>query len=73
MQDYDIVGITETWLRPHIVTRAVEIPGYSLIRADRHDRRGGGVAFYIKPNIYYNSLMSHLTDLQENHCRAIVD
>lgn len=66
MQDLDIVGITETWLKPHIISRAVEIPGYTLFRADRDERRGGGVAFYVRLGIHCNSLMNNLYALQEN-------
>ena len=29
------------------------IPNYTLIRADRQERRGGGVAFYIADNLKY--------------------
>lgn len=48
--DYDVVGVTETWLTPAISSDVVAIANYSLLRNDR-EGRGGGVALYIK-NIF---------------------
>lgn len=53
-ENYDITGISETWLNDSIPDSAVRIPGYKIIRKDRCNdsnsitNRGGGVAFYIK-------------------------
>ncbi|XP_042142180.1 uncharacterized protein LOC120837910 [Ixodes scapularis] len=55
---YDIIGITETWLKSD---DHFDIPGYvvgSLPRNAVH--RGGGVALYIKSSILFNAL-PHLT------------
>ncbi|XP_075148792.1 uncharacterized protein LOC142222506 [Haematobia irritans] len=41
----DIVGISETWLKPNILTSAANFSGYSFCRNDRPDRRGGGVGY----------------------------
>jgi ribonucleases P/MRP protein subunit RPP40 len=50
----DIVGITETWLNASILDSEMMIEGYTLLRKDRRDnRRGGGVAFYIKNEINF--------------------
>ena len=50
--DYDIIAISETWLRPSTPTRLLIIPGYTLHRADRPDNRGyGGVAIATKQSI----------------------
>lgn len=42
VQNFDIVGITETWLKYIISSSIASIEGYSLFREDRADRRGGG-------------------------------
>lgn len=50
---YDIFMITETWFGPQVDDDSVHIGGYSLVRNDRSDRRGGGVCMYIKSNLKY--------------------
>lgn len=50
----DIVGVSETWLKPSILSNAVNITGFSLCRNDRPLHRGGGVALYISDNLSYN-------------------
>lgn len=48
----DILGVTETWLRPDIADGEVALQGYELFRCDRGDgRRGGGVALYIRQDL----------------------
>lgn len=46
-KNYDVVGISETWLSPLVNNVDVEIPGYTFIRKDRPSR-GGGVGLYVK-------------------------
>ena len=43
-----IICITETWLSPSIPDVAIDLPGYSLHRTDRHHTTGGGCAIYSK-------------------------
>lgn len=45
----DVFGVSETWLKPYISTKAVSIPGYTLYRNDRpvDKGRGGGVGLYV--------------------------
>nr|CAI5863097.1 unnamed protein product [Callosobruchus analis] len=45
--NYDVLGISESWLNANIPSCTVEIPGYKFFRQDR-EGRGGGVAFYVK-------------------------
>lgn len=52
---FDIIGLSETWLRPNIPDAGLSIPEYNMVRKDR-DGRGGGVAFYIKTNYKYSVL-----------------
>lgn len=55
--DLDIIGVTETWLRPDTPDTAVDIPGYTFMRKDRTSidpnctTRGGGVGVYIRNSI----------------------
>lgn len=44
---YDIIGLSETWLKEELSDDALAIPGYNLSRNDRWGR-GGGVAFYVR-------------------------
>lgn len=57
---FDVITVSETWLRPHINSADVSIHGFSLFRCDRIDRDGGGVAVYVK-----SSLKVELLDLSD--------
>ena len=49
-ENFDIIGITETWLNSSILDSEMSIKGYTLHRKDRNDaekHRGGGVALYV--------------------------
>ena len=52
----DLALITETWLSNSIPDTVIEIPGYSLLRKDRVERRGGGVGIYIKHTLSFKVL-----------------
>ena len=42
---YDLLSVTETWLKPSTPNRLLSFPGYRIFRADRPDKSGyGGVA-----------------------------
>ena len=42
---YDLLFVTETWLKPSTPSRLLSFPGYRVFRADRPDKSGyGGVA-----------------------------
>ena len=49
-----MIGITETKVDGTIFDADICIVGYSIIQYDR-DRRGGGVACYIKNDICFNT------------------
>lgn len=53
--------MSETWLSPNIPDVGLNIPGFKLIRNDRHGR-GGGVAFYIKNSIQFSVLATPLVN-----------
>lgn len=46
-----IMAITETWLSEDTPDYLMSLPTYSLFRADRRNRMGGGVCAYVSDNI----------------------
>ncbi|XP_036144943.1 uncharacterized protein LOC118646356 [Monomorium pharaonis] len=51
---FHIISISETWLKPHVIDKLVEIKDYFIIRNDRLGKRGGGVACYIHKSLKAN-------------------
>jgi len=51
--EFDMFAVTETWLHPDTPSSSCMIPGYVMVRADRRDGRGGGVALYVKEGISF--------------------
>ena len=50
-KDFDIIGITETWMNSAIPIGLVAIKGYRMIQKFREEERGGGVMLYIKESL----------------------
>lgn len=50
--------ISESWLKPSLLTHHFSLPGYQLIRNDRIGKRGGGVAIYLRSHISYKFICS---------------
>ena len=50
------VCVTETWFSDYVPTESVSLPGYSCERRDRSNKRGGGVACYIKESFQYDRI-----------------
>ena len=50
--DLDLIDVTETWLKPHILDCEI-LPGldFSIHRRDRKDKTGGGVMLAVKNSI----------------------
>ena len=50
--DLDLIAVTETWLKPHILDCEI-LPGldFSIHRRDRKDKTGGGVMLAVKNSI----------------------
>ena len=45
--EFDVFAVTETWLNNRVCSDCLQISGYNpIIRLDRHNRMGGGVAFF---------------------------
>ena len=49
-----LLGITESKLDSSVSDQEVNINGYSILRSDR-DRKGGGVACYVRADLCFNS------------------
>lgn len=64
---FSIFALNETFLNETVQDFEICIPGYHVIRRDRKDRQGGGVAVYIKSNI---SFIRH-TNLETDRIEAI--
>ena len=47
---YDLIIITESWLKPH-KKNAFNIPGFKLLTVDRTTKRAGGVCMYIRDTL----------------------
>ena len=53
VDDYDIIGITESWLdtKQRDFLAEYSLPGYTIFSSERNGRMGGGVLLYIKTNL----------------------
>ena len=47
-KDFDMVLVTESWLRDDFAANACSIPNYTFHHQSRYHKRGGGVGIYIK-------------------------
>lgn len=60
----DIIGVSETWFKPDLISQSLSLPGYNLVRNDRpgdrninsHAKRAGGVCLYISKSLRYRVL-----------------
>lgn len=52
VENYDIVMLCETWLKPH---QQFTLPGYNIVRKDRIDGKAG-VAILVKKGIHYSEI-----------------
>jgi hypothetical protein len=56
MNSFDIVFVVETWLNPNISSTLVCPRGYSIIRKDRQDKKGGGIMVLYKNHLPIDEL-----------------
>lgn len=66
--NYDIIGISETWLGEDSVSSAVDLDQYNFFQQNRIDRRGGGVGLYVKDTFRCRLLCSKILDHIEYIC-----
>ena len=48
---YDIIYVTETWLKDFFLDSEILDTGYTIFRRDRAEREGGGVLIAVKDNL----------------------
>lgn len=48
---FDVLGISETFLKHHIIDQLISIPGYNLMRNDHLGKECGGVCAYVRDGI----------------------
>ena len=56
---FDFVGLTETWLKTNDNTDIFNLPDYTLMSRPRADKRGGGVGLYITDKTSFKVLLAH--------------
>ena len=56
--DFQIVAITETWLKSYILDSEILPTGCNIFRNDRHSR-GGGIMLAVKDNITSKLIGKH--------------
>lgn len=54
----DVVCVTETWFKTDVADEVYALKGYRLLRGDRPNRIGGGVAIYIRNTIFVKLLIT---------------
>lgn len=57
-QMYDVIAVSESWLKLHHNGKLFSLKGYILVRNDRLNKRGGGIAVYIR-SCFKVKLISH--------------
>lgn len=62
---YDIIGISETFLKPILPSQPYNLNNYHLIRHDRENKEGGGVAVYLRQTFSYKVLATS----QASYCK----
>lgn len=58
-ENFDVFGVSETWLTNGILNDSVSIKGYFFVRADRGSR-GGGVGIYINRKIKFRQIFNKI-------------
>jgi len=51
MEDFDIIGITESWANAEDLPDLFDIKGFDLVRCDRPNRKGDGVLLYVRSDL----------------------
>lgn len=70
---FDIIGISETWLSNGISSDRYKLPGYDLIRSDRQGTcGGGGVAIFIRNTINFRVYSLNEVDSGLEHLCVII-
>ena len=60
---FDLICVSETWMHEHVLD--IYFPNYVPYHKMRSDRRGGGVAIYVK-NVFLSKELAHIGLCNEN-------
>ena len=63
---FDVFSTSETWLKPSVSDSEVAIPGYSIVKMDRHGKIGGGIAIYICDGLPFKTQSDLMNNTLEN-------
>ena len=58
--NFDVIGVTESWLKPYHTSKSIALKGFNSFRNDRVSR-GGGILIYVKDNIC-------VSIIKQSHC-----
>jgi hypothetical protein len=58
LSNFDLILVSETWLKPNLSDHSVELPNYTLFRNDRLCKVGGGVGVFVKSSFPTSILYS---------------
>ena len=64
----DVILITESWTNSNITNAEINLVGYSVIRTDRPDYRGGGCLLYHKMSLHVTQID---TTMQTNRIQSL--
>ncbi|KAJ8019474.1 hypothetical protein HOLleu_41089 [Holothuria leucospilota] len=67
---FDLIGITETWLKRDSCSGLFSIPGYNFVHTPRSIRIGGGVGIYVKNTLKFE-ILSELSIFEEGVFESI--
>ncbi|KAJ8025074.1 hypothetical protein HOLleu_35175 [Holothuria leucospilota] len=67
---FTLIAITETWLNDLSPSNTLQIDGYKLLYKNRLNKRGGGVALFIKENLHAN-IRADLSQLMNDSAETL--
>jgi hypothetical protein len=62
-----LITLTESHLKDDIISAEIEMTGYQVLRADRTDRKGGGVVTYIREDLS----VTNVKEFSNNYCEYL--
>lgn len=65
--NFDVIAVTETWISDNSTAQLFNINGYKFISLQKpNNKRGGGVAFYVRDGITFTTLDTTFTNTVNN-------
>ena len=49
--NFDVIGVSETFIKSRTPKSLCQIPGYKFIRKDRTEKAGGGIGIFVRPEL----------------------